>query len=485
MKKIKLTKKDIFNIVVLLIFSIFVLFLALHHEIYEDEGQSWLIARDLSPIGVIKQMKFEGHAPLWYFIIMPFAKLGFPVVTENIISCLFAIATAYLLLTKVECNKFYKLLFIFSGGMIFWYSVIARPYCMIPFLLVLIAIYYKDRKEHPYIYSILLALLSQTHMVMLPTSFLLALDYYGYSFIKDKKTDKKKLIKGLVIFLISLIIMCTIVLIAKDACKITENHNVFKNIKSIGELFKPIGNGFDGIIRNLCGNELYNYFKIVFIGTLILILISSFKNIKQSFIFFAQFIFSLLVQALSWFVLPQRAYLITVTLFFWLLVYKHDMKKYKRNYLLEIAFVLLIITSSISTYKLALLDINKNYSTSKITAEYIKKNIPKGSVFIVTDVDDQQSVMAYLNKNDYKFYMPNTKKYFTYVTFDDNWMKGMTRDDVVKAIEKLKKKEKNIYLLNQKLFIMGNLDYKYTSVDKAEVNFYLRYEQYTIYKVKK
>ncbi|MBE6161637.1 MAG: hypothetical protein E7158_05430 [Firmicutes bacterium] len=481
----KKNKISIFNLIVLLAFSAFVLFVAFHHEIYEDEGQSWLIARDLSPIGVIKQMAYEGHSPLWYFILMPFAKLGFPVITENIISCLFAVATVYLILEKIECNKFYKLLFIFSGGMIFWYSVISRPYCMIPFLLILISIYYKDRKDYPYIYSILLALLCQTHMVMLPTAFLLALDYYGYEFIKNKECNKKKIIKGLIIFFVSLIVMCTIVIIAKNMCKITESHNNMRGVTTIKEFFEQIKITYDDTVKNLYGNNsVPNYYKYMFVLILISILISGIKNIKQCIIFFSQFLFTILIHAVSWFVLPARAYLFTVTLFFWILNYKHDKNVYMKNYLLEISFVIIIIMTSISSYKLAFQDIKENYSTSKITAEYIEKNIPKGSTVICTDVDKYQSVVAYLNKNDYKFYIPNRKKYTTYVMFDDIWLNGIKREQILEAINELKKKEKNIYIMNQNLVLIPNLEYKYTSVRGTMKNFYPRYEQYTIYRVK-
>ena len=481
----KKRKISIFNIIILLIFSAFVLFIAFNHEVYEDEAQSWLIARDLSPIGVIKQMAYEGHSPLWYFILMPFAKLGFPVIVQNIISCIFAIATVYLILEKVECNKFYKLMFIFSGGMIFWYSVIARPYSMVPFLLVLISIYYKNRKEHPYIYSILLALLCQTHMVMLPTAFLLALDYFGYEFIKNKECDKKKLIKGLSIFLASLLVMCVIVLIAKNTCKITEQHNNFKNVTNIKDFIKPLKNTTDNSLKYLYGNEIVpKYFKIIIIGCIIVILISSYQNIKQSIVFFIQLLFSIFVQAVSWFVLPTRAYLFTVTLFFWIINYKKDKNVYKNNYLLEISFVIIVFISSISIYKLAFQDIKENYSTGKITANYIEKNISKGSVIICTDVELQQSVMVYLKKDDYKFYLPNKKEYFTYVTFDDKWANGIKRNEIIEAIKELKKREKNIYIMNEQLVLIPNLEYKFTSSRDTMKNFYPRYEQYTIYKVK-
>lgn len=102
MKKIidKIKKFGIIETIVISIYIIIVLVIAINHECYEDEAQSWLIARDLNFIEIIQQMKYEGHSFLWYFIIAPFAKLGFPVGMQNYISCCFAIITVYLILKK-------------------------------------------------------------------------------------------------------------------------------------------------------------------------------------------------------------------------------------------------------------------------------------------------------------------------------------------------------------------------------------------------
>ena len=483
-KKIKDNKDKIFNIIILLLFSIFVLFIAFNHENYEDEAQSWLIARDLSPIGVIKQMAYEGHSPLWYFIIMPFAKLGFPVLAQNIISCLFAIATVYLILKKIDCNKFYKLLFIFNGGMIFWYSVIARPYCLIPFLLILISVYYKDKKEHPYMYSILLALLCQTHLIMLPTACLLAADFYGYGMFKEKNNDKKKLLRGFIIFSISLLIMCAIVLIAKNTCKITDVHIDANKIKNISELNIKIKSTMNNSMKILYGGKkvsglFYNMLCI----SLSFVLIGSFKNLKQAIIFWGQFIFVFLLHSFFWFALPTRIYIIIITLMFWVINYKYDLKKEEDNTLLELGVIMFIILSSIGIYKLVYQDIKGNYSTGKITAEYIEKNIPKGSIFICTDTELSQSINVYLKKNDYKFYMPNTKKYITYVIFDEKWSEGISSDDVEKAVESLK--DKDIYMLSQLEQNNSKIKLLYSSTDKIIDSYYPRYEQYKIYKIKR
>ena len=100
MKKIidKIKKFGIIETIVFLLYIVCVLVIVSTHECYEDETQSWLIARDLNPLEIINQMKYEGHSFLWYFILVPFAKLGFPVGIQKYISCAFAIATVFLIL---------------------------------------------------------------------------------------------------------------------------------------------------------------------------------------------------------------------------------------------------------------------------------------------------------------------------------------------------------------------------------------------------
>ena len=41
-----------------------------------------------------------------------------------------------------------------------------------------------------------------------------------------------------------------------------------------------------------------------------------------------------------------------------------------------------------------------------------------------------------------------------------------------------------IYIMNEQLVLIPNLEYKFTSSRETMKNFYPRYEQYTIYKVK-
>ena len=48
------------------------------HELWRDEANVWLLARELSPFELLREIKYQGHPCLWYFLAMPFAKLGLP-----------------------------------------------------------------------------------------------------------------------------------------------------------------------------------------------------------------------------------------------------------------------------------------------------------------------------------------------------------------------------------------------------------------------
>lgn len=75
-KFIEKIKENKIDIIIFLIYAIVTFVITIiFHEKWRDEAQAWLIARDLDFWGIIKQMTYEGHPPLWHFILAPFAKL--------------------------------------------------------------------------------------------------------------------------------------------------------------------------------------------------------------------------------------------------------------------------------------------------------------------------------------------------------------------------------------------------------------------------
>ena len=67
--------------------SVMISFLLIpYHEIWRDEAQAWLIARDTPLKDLFSVLKHEGHPAGWFLLLMPFAKAGLPATCMSYIS---------------------------------------------------------------------------------------------------------------------------------------------------------------------------------------------------------------------------------------------------------------------------------------------------------------------------------------------------------------------------------------------------------------
>lgn len=146
------------------IYSALTLLAALNHEMWLDEAQAWVILRDCPLSELPYRLNVEGHPPLWYLVLYPFVKLGFPVDYASLISWFFMAAGALILLFKVELPLSLRVAILASSGFLYFNSVMLRVYCLIPPLLFLILWIYPKRRQHPVLYGLIIALLANTHL---------------------------------------------------------------------------------------------------------------------------------------------------------------------------------------------------------------------------------------------------------------------------------------------------------------------------------
>ena len=137
----------------------------LNHEMWRDETQAWLIARDSSTLTDLHQnLKYEGHPGLWHlclFIITKFTDNPFAMQFFHI---LISTAIVYLFVKLSPFNIVQKTLFTFGYFPLFEYNLISRNYNL-AFLLVFLFCYLFTRKNRNYITLFLtLALLANTNI---------------------------------------------------------------------------------------------------------------------------------------------------------------------------------------------------------------------------------------------------------------------------------------------------------------------------------
>ncbi|HYN43152.1 MAG TPA: hypothetical protein VE129_15350, partial [Thermoanaerobaculia bacterium] len=80
------------TLLVWVIWVLLVSFLALHHEPWRDEAETWLMARDASFGEILHRTGYLGTPVLWFAILFPFAKAGLPFETQAVLHLALAAA---------------------------------------------------------------------------------------------------------------------------------------------------------------------------------------------------------------------------------------------------------------------------------------------------------------------------------------------------------------------------------------------------------
>ncbi len=428
-------------------FIVFVLYASLtfsllfFHENWRDEAQAWLIARDCSISELIDAMKYEGHFLLWYLILMPFAKSGFPYVTTNIISWLITCMSVWFLLCKAPFKFYIRTLLIFTFPFLYLYPVVSRCYCLIPLAVVLMSVFYKDRREKPLRYCLSIVLLLNTHIIMAGMVVVVFGDYlielYG-SWNKLTEKEKQKAITSIFVAVILMLGSVFPLFGCLSANKAINQGSLVSSPLQISEAFfrYPIQ-----ILKELYG-ILGNY-KSSFIIIFTIMLITLCFELKTSptncLRIWLCVIWQCLIYALIFGLSLQRASTIVfIVLFYkWINAFKyHDVKSALNNLeskLKRICWVSLVLINVIGGMLfVGTIDIPHNYSNAHDIANYINNNLEENSIIINgSHVEFTTSIIPYVKK-DVKFYHVPGKRYFTFTIWDNMNKLDITFEDIKK-----------------------------------------------------
>lgn len=350
MEKLKKNfRKNILNIIILLIFVVLELYFAQFHEHWADEAQSWLIARDNSVIEILNYTKYEGTPCLWFIIVKLFINIGFTYEQFYLIPIIFSTIGIFIFLFKFELPWYIKILFPFSFFIFFQNTIVARSYCLVLLSIEMLFLLYKNRFETPIKFWVALTFFMS---ISLHTYIVAGSIYaiYLYDFLKNRKyfsKNKKKICK-VAIILIFLTFLVNLIIIFPD-----------ENIGFGGDG----GSRFDYIIgeATISSNSIVlNVISIVSL-TYFLLRYNSLGNIiKIITIFFPIIAFLTVVHCQLW-----HIGIIFELIFFMLLkdVNKKEMK---------IFILLILIINNYWNVKTIIYDYNNLYSSAEEVADFIK-----------------------------------------------------------------------------------------------------------------
>ena len=408
-KVVGFVSRNKFNFILLIIWLVVVLFSLVHHELWRDEAQAWCVVRDLNIADIFKEARIEGHPIFWYLVLLPFAKMGLPVISMQIAAMLSVFMAAAVFIFKSPFDKFQKTIIVLSAGMLYFLPVAARNYALIPPFLFLLAILYPKRSEKPYLYSILIILLSNTHLLMLGFCLISAV-LFSVEKLKDflQSKDIKLLLPCMLLFMNFLILLL-----------------VFKGVQAENyavKMYSPSAIGFLGIFAGFAENYSFPIFKnftvlnsTIFYAAIFGSMSALIKSDKKTgLILFCSFSYFILMYAKVWFggVPQQKAYVLFLILIFCAWV----VKRYCNSRLLDISLNILFIISFLLSPMAVFGDLSHNFSGGKQTAEYIKNNLNGEDTFITIGYPYiYSSLSAYLP--DKKLYSLDLKQYVSYFNF--------------------------------------------------------------------
>jgi hypothetical protein len=142
------------------LYAALTLWVALHHEPWLDEADTWLLMRDAPAPAVLQYASYGGTPLLFHALIWPFARTGFPYLAQQLVALGCAWAAVWLLLHARAFPAPVRLLFPFSFFPSFDYSVIARPYALFMLLLFVMAALWRTREQQPLRLAFAIALLA-------------------------------------------------------------------------------------------------------------------------------------------------------------------------------------------------------------------------------------------------------------------------------------------------------------------------------------
>lgn len=423
----------------LIIYAAIIFIGVLNHEYWFDEAQAWNIARDNSVSGIFSVLKYEGHPFLWFFLLHLLTAAGLPCEAMGFFCWGLSVLSAALILFRFPVKPYFKAAMVFCSGMLFVNSVIARSYCLINFLLCVMAVVYPKRKKHPVIWGLLVALIANTHLCMAGFAGILGV-FMLAELAKDWKSNTKKanlLNIGGVLTAAAGAAVLVLPLLGSLSSNNFAADNALTLEKAVqNALNAPISIVSSSVAPNLDGIAPYIMLAAALLGLFASVIVLRHK--RRTFAIALVFIlFYVGVCEVVWYGSPNRGntFVFTLAAVFVMgfseppaksktvtepkkgdgvilkLLYKIRQADAKPEKTVSALLALLLFLTVPSGVKYYIQDMNMQFAPSKNAAEFLKENAGENDL-VVTYNDDAAQIIAYLPER--RFYSIAFNGFYSY-----------------------------------------------------------------------
>lgn len=195
------------------VYALVLSFALFHHEMWRDEIQAWLLARDSANIfELFRNLKYEGHPGLWHLLLMPVTRLTNSPVGMQILHLLIASTTIFIVAKYAPFSTLQKSLFAFGYFPLYEYGVKSRNYALGLLFVVVTCVLLQQRWRHPLWLALVLCLMSHTSVhaciIAISVTFGLGLDYWLNRRVLagDDTVDVRRIYAGFAVVFIGILL---------------------------------------------------------------------------------------------------------------------------------------------------------------------------------------------------------------------------------------------------------------------------------------
>ncbi|NTW51188.1 MAG: hypothetical protein HGB22_01165, partial [Chlorobiaceae bacterium] len=150
-------------------------FIAAHHEMWRDELQAWLLARDSADLHeLFRNLKYEGHPGLWHLLLMPLTRLSGSPVSMQVLHLGIATMSVYVLARYAPFSRLQRALLAFGYYPFYEYAIISRNYGIGVLFIYIFCACFEKRHTRLIPIAITLVLLSHTSVMGVIISIVLS-----------------------------------------------------------------------------------------------------------------------------------------------------------------------------------------------------------------------------------------------------------------------------------------------------------------------
>ena len=180
----------------------------LTHEMWSDEMQAWLLARDSDSLaGLFHNLRYEGHPALWYLGLYALTRFTHQPEAMQVYHLLIATAAIFVFAKWSPFTRLAKVLFVFGYFPLYEYATISRNYAFgVLFLFIFCALAGPRRRKNYVLLALMLFMMMQSSMYALlvagPLAGMLVVEMWWDRGVRASLAARKtEVITGVVIFL--------------------------------------------------------------------------------------------------------------------------------------------------------------------------------------------------------------------------------------------------------------------------------------------